>query len=190
MSFYNIVHGRPPPTTPRTEQSHILMSSIDNDPLTRSILIDSAARQRGFLPYDYRIANTFESIRRQRAKHKVTPKPSVICSPVFNRTSTHSDVFGNLTSSMSKLAEQRLILHEKSMRKKHHSTSVIDKKEKGLYNVSDANFAPDIPNSLEIMLKKTPRKSTMERHLLETIKRERLQQARYRLLPISRAQNA
>lgn len=105
----------------------------------------------------------------------------------MTRSSTRVDIFGNSTSSLSKLAEQRLILRDKSHRKKHNSTPVADKSEKNLYNMSDADFATDIPNALELVLRNTKRKSTMERQLLETLKRERLQQARYRLLPINRA---
>jgi len=167
------------------------MNSIDNDhandSLTRSILIDNAAQQGGFLPYDYRIKNTFESIYRKRAHHKSSSKLPAIPPPTFNRRSIRSDVFGNLTSSMSKLAEHRLILREKANRKKHTSTPIIGKKEKAFRTMTEADFATDIPNALELILKNTSRKSIMERHLLEALKRERLQQVRYRLLPINRA---
>jgi len=167
------------------------MNSIDNDhandSLTRSILIDNAAQQRGFLPYDYRIKNTFESIYQKRADHKATSKLPAVPPPTFNRRSTRSDAFGNLTSSMNKLAEQRLILREKANRKKHNSIPIIGKHEKAFRTMTEADFATDIPNALELILKNKPRKSTMERHLLEALKRERLQQARYRLLPINRA---
>lgn len=111
----------------------------------------------------------------------------MIPSSKHNRSAKRSDVFGNSTNTMSKLAEQRLILRDKSGTKKHNSTPVLGKPDKSLYNMSDADFASDIPNALELVLKNTKRKSTMERHLLETLKRERLQQARYRLLPINRA---
>jgi len=166
------------------------MNSIDNDPLTRSILIDNAAQQRGFLPYEYRIASTFESIyqRRQYAAHiKAASKFPVIPTPKFSRTSKHFDTFGNSTSRMSKLAQQRLILREKSSRKKHISTPITDKQDKAFYDLSDADFATDIPNALDLVLKNTKIKSAVERHLFDALKRERVQQARYRLLPINRA---
>jgi hypothetical protein len=191
LSFRRIMHRRPPPTTPRNEQSYIIVNSFDNnhtnDSLTRTILIDSAARQRGFLPYDYRIANTFDTIRRQRTTIKPPSKLSTTNPRVFSRTPTHSDVFGNSTSSMSKLAEHRLILREKSVRKKHNTSPAIDKHEKSLLAMSDADFASDIPNALDLISKITKRKSTMEQFLSETLKRERLQQARYRLLPLNRS---
>jgi hypothetical protein len=160
-----------------------------NDPLTRSIIIDNAARQRGFLPYDYRIANTFETIRRQRSHYKASSKLPIVTSRTVNRPATRSDAFGNLTSSMSKLAEQRLVLRDKSGRKKHNSSPAVDRHEKSFLAMSDADFATDIPNALQLISQNTKRKSTMERHLFETLKRERLQQARYRLLPVNRSQN-
>ena len=192
LSFRRIIHPRPPPTTPRTEQSSfIIVNSLDNDHandlLTRSILIDSATRQRGFLPYDYRVANTFEAIRRQRSNIKPVTKMSATNPRIFNRTSTHSDVFGNLTSSMSKLAEQRLILREKSVLNRHNTSPAVDRHEKSFFAMTDADFANDIPNALELLEQNTNKKSTMEQYLFETMKRERLQQARYRLLPINRA---
>jgi hypothetical protein len=164
------------------------MNTIDNDPLTRSILIDSANRQRGFLPHDYRIGNTFETIRRQRIYHKALSTFPVLPSTTYYRTSLRYDAFGNLTSKMSKLAEQRLILREKFNGKQQNLPIIHDQKEKYYsHTMSDANFATDIPNALEYLFKKTKKKSPMERHLLDMMKRERLQQARYRLLPINRA---
>jgi hypothetical protein len=162
------------------------MNSIDNDSLTRSILIDNAAQQGGFLPCDYRIKNTFESIYQKRTYHKPSSKLPPIPPPVFNRRSKRSDAFGNITSSMSKLAEQRLILREKVNRKKHNSTPIIDKHEKASHTMNETDFAADIPNALELILKTTTRRSTVEKHVLEILKRERLQQARYRILPINR----
>jgi hypothetical protein len=167
------------------------MNTLDNDhindPLTRSILIDSAVQQRGFLPYDYRIGNTFESIRRQRIHHKVLSNLPPVSTQKFSGKSTRSDAFGNLTNKMSKLAEQRLILREKATRRQHNLSVMSDQQDKFSPTMSEADFATDIPSALELLLKKTKKKSTMERHLLEIMKRERLQQARYRLLPINRA---
>ncbi|CAF0792293.1 unnamed protein product [Rotaria sp. Silwood1] len=190
-SFQRILYGRPPPTTPRTEQSlaAIENSNVNNhtkDPLARSILIDSAARQPGFLPCEYRLANTFESIRRRRSEPRSSSKPSTITPRTSFRTSPRFDAFGNLTTSMSKLAEQRLILREKLIKKKQNSSSFADKQEKH-FIMSDADFATDIPNALEFVLQNTKGKTTMELNLFETLRRERLEQARYRLLPINRA---
>ena len=185
MSFRRILH-RP---APKTDQSFITVNTIENDPLTRSILIDSASQQRGFLPVDYRIANTFESIHRQRKHYKnSSSKFPVVPLPTSHHRSTHFDAFGNSTESLSKLAEQRLILREKSSRKKHNCTPMSGKKDQPqLQKMSDADFATDIPSALDLMLKTTKRKSIIERSLFETMKRERLQQARYRLLPINRS---
>ncbi|CAF2517762.1 unnamed protein product [Rotaria sp. Silwood2] len=189
-SFQRILYGRPPPTTPRTEQSYGIENSNANDhtkdPLARSVLIDSAARQPGFLPYAYRLANTFDSIRRRRSEYRSTSKPSTITPRTSFRTSPRFDAFGNLTSTMSKLAEQRLILREKLIKKKQYSSQVGDKQEKNVI-MSDADFATDIPNALEFVLQNSKGKSTMELNLFETLKRERLEQARYRLLPVNRA---
>ncbi|CAF2913703.1 unnamed protein product [Rotaria sp. Silwood2] len=166
-SFQRILYGRPPPTTPRTEQSYGIENSNANDhtkdPLARSVLIDSAARQPGFLPYAYRLANTFDSIRRRRSEYRSTSKPSTITPRTSFRTSPRFDAFGNLTSTMSG-----------------------DKQEKNVI-MSDADFATDIPNALEFVLQNSKGKSTMELNLFETLKRERLEQARYRLLPVNRA---
>jgi len=158
-----------------------------NELLARSIIIDSAARQRGFLPYDYRIANTFETIHRQRAYYKSSSKIPTVASKNVDRSRTRFDAFGNITSSMSKLAEQRLILRDKLTRTKHNTTPAPDKLEKSSLAMSDADFATDIPNALQLICQTTKRKSTMERYLLETLQRERVNQARYRLLPINRA---
>ncbi|CAF0875820.1 unnamed protein product [Rotaria sordida] len=189
-SFQRILYGRPPPTTPRTEQSHVIETCNINehtkDPSARSILIDSATRQSGFLPHEYRLANTFESIRRRRSEYKSSLKPSKIIPRTSFRTSPRLDAFGNLTSTMSKLAEQRLILRQKSIKKKPNSSPVFDKQE-GHIVMSDADFATDIPNALEFVLQNSKGKTTMELNLFETLKRERLEQARYRLLPINRA---
>ena len=168
------------------------MNTIDNDhftndPLTRSILIDSAIRQGGFLPHDYRIGNTFESIRRQRIHHKTLSTLPPLPTQKFHRTATRSDAFGNLTNKMSKLAEQRLILREKATQRQHNMSVLSDQQEKYSPTLSEADFATDIPSALEVLLKKTKKKSTMEKHLLDIMKRERVQQARYRLLPINRA---
>ena len=165
------------------------MNTLDNDPLTRSILIDSAVQQRGFLPHDYRLLNTIETIRRQRSDPKHSNKLPEISQPFTQRPAIvpRADAFGNLTNRMSKLAEQRLILHEKTIHKSPRNTnSISPKPEKNGYLLSDADFATDIPNALELMLRDSKKKSLVERHLFETMRRERLQQARYRLLPINR----
>ena len=193
--FYIENRHHPPSSSPLLDQSSILMHSFvndhANDAFTRSILIENAARQRGFLPYDYRLANTFESIRQQRLNLKPLTKLPVLPPPPppvkSHSLSPRYDVFGNLITSMTKLAEQRLILRDKGHRKKYNSTSIIDKQEKEIYTMTDADFATDIPNALEFVLKNTKRKSTMEQNILETFKRERLEQARYRRLPINRA---
>lgn len=165
------------------------MNTLDTDPLTRSILLDTAVQQRGFLPNDYRLLNTFETIRRQRADPKRPKKLPDISQSLSQRPAAvpRADVFGNLTNRMSKLAEQRLILHEKTIRRSpHHPQSISPKSEKSVYELSDADFATDIPNALELMLRDSKKKSSVERHLFENMRRERLQQARYRLLPINR----
>jgi hypothetical protein len=159
----------------------------DHDPMTRSILMDNAVRQGAFLPFDYRVANTFASIRQQRSHPKASVKFPVIPSPIFKSPSTHSDAFGNLTNSMTKLAKQRLILRDISIKRKHNLKPVVDKLGKGSLTMSDADFSTDIPNAMELVSQTTTRKSSMEQNLLDALKRERLKQARYRLLPINRA---
>ena len=149
-------------------------------------MIDSAAQQRGFLPYDYRLANTFESIRQQRIKYNPSPRASPVGNRIPYRTSPRFDAFGNITSNMSKLAENRLILRENSLKKWQNPSQSHDKQEKSAI-LSDADFATDIPNALDLILKNTKEKFSVELNLLETLKRERLHQARYRLLPVSRA---
>lgn len=147
--------------------------------------MDSAARQRGFLPTDYRTANTRESIRRQRF-HRTSPLVFSSISPRnSNRLPTRSDAFGNLTTSMNKLSEQRLVIREKTLMRNRHTSSPSE--EQSLLPISNANFVGDIPNALESILQTTRQNSTLEQHLFETLKRERLQHSRYRLLPITRA---
>lgn len=191
LTFRRILHRRVQrPATPRTDPaSFLIVNTIENDPLTRSILIENASQQRGFLPYDYRIANTFESIRRQRGYFKDSKcQFPIISPPVRNRSKISVDAFGNSTNSLTKLAEQRLILRDKSPRKKHNSTPINQKHFRPTsQGMSDANFVSDIPDALELLCKNTNKKTKMEQHLSETMKRERLQQARYRLLPINRA---
>ena len=76
---------------------------------------------------------------------------------------------------------------KRSNKKQSRTNPMFAKHEKPSHTMSDADFATDIPNALELMLKKTKRKSIIERHILEIITRERVKQARYRLLPIDRA---
>ena len=164
------------------------MNTLDNQPLTRSILIDTAVQQRGFLPSDYRLLNTFEVIRRQRVVPKVPWKLPDLPQRGPPIASARSDAFGNLTNRMTKLAEQRLILHDRKLRRSPaNHTSSSPKSEKNTHEMSDADFATDIPNALELLLKDSKKKTLVERHLFENMRRERLQQARYRLLPINRA---
>jgi len=192
LTFRRILHRRAAEVSAisRTDPTSFL---IENDPATRSILIENASQQRGFLPYDYRISNTFESIRRHRGYFKDSKSQfPVIAAPssLRSRSKITLDAFGNSTSSLTRLAEQRLILREKSPQKKHNSTPTNSKhptpKSQGL---SDADFVSDIPNALELLHRNTHKQTHIEQHLTERLKRERLQQARYRLLPINRATN-
>ncbi|CAF3631162.1 unnamed protein product [Rotaria socialis] len=192
-NFRRSLYPRPPPSTPRTDPSldivYPFINSRRKNPLTHSVLMESASHRSGFLPHNYRLENTLASIRRQRLENKSIPKRSVSTSRVNTRASPRLDVFGNLTSKMSKLAEQRLILREKSNKNKQNPSSLFDKHDRSLI-LSDGDFATDIPNAIETLLQSSPFKSTMELNLFEVLKRERLQQARYRLLPINRAPNA
>ena len=150
--------------------------------------MDNAAQQRGFLPHDYRIANTFESIRRQRSQIKSPSKYSTTTPRVSNHSTLRFDAFGNSTNSLSKLAEQRLILREKTNRKKPNSSPFGDKQERTLV-ASEADFATDIPSALNLIIQNTKEKSSIELNLFEKLRRDRLQTVRYRLLPINRAPN-
>lgn len=152
---------------------------------TRSILMESAAHQAGFLPNEYRLANTFASINRQRSELRSSPKANGSTPRIPPNTSPRFDAFGNLTT-MNKLAEQRLILREKANKRKFISSPLFDKS----LIMSDGDFATDIPNAIEMILKSSKSKPTMELNLFEALKRERLEQSRYRLLPINRAPNA
>lgn len=154
----------------------------------RSFLIESIKKDRGFLPFDYRTATTFESIRQQRSHKKTAIVLSKPCSHRANRLSPRIDAFGNFVNSMNHLSEQRLILKENVIRKKHNSSPVEDG-QPGLRTVTTANFVSDIPNALEWIIRDSKQKPTMEKNLLESMRRERLKQGRYRLLPVTRAEN-
>lgn len=52
--------------------------------------------------------------------------------------------------------------------------------------ISAANFVGDIPNALELVIRDSKQKVPIEQNLLESMRRERIQQGRYRLLPITR----
>ena len=168
------------------EQSLLMDHSFENrsqgQRTHRSILTHSALRQRAFLPYGYRTENTMESIRQQRVHKKTSLVLSKQCPRRSNLLSARIDAFGNVINPMNQLSEQRLVLRENSMRKKHNSPHMDE-----FYSISTANFVGDIPSSLELIVRDTKQKSTMEQNLFESMRRERLQQGRYRLLPITRA---
>ncbi len=168
-----------------------MMNPMNNDHtneiLTHSILIDNAARRRGFLPYYYRTANTLEAIRRQHTHYKPSSKLPPTFLPVFHRSSTLSRLSDNVTNSEGELTERNLIIHDKSIGKTHRSSPVLDKQANNIRTINNTDFITEIPNSLEFVLQNTTRKSTMERSLFENLKRQRLEHTRYRLLPINRA---
>ncbi|UJR15899.1 hypothetical protein I4U23_002822 [Adineta vaga] len=177
-------HRRPLPTTPLLKQAQLIENTVDDELLTHSILVNNAARRRGFLPYYYRTANTFETIRRQRSHYKPSTKPSPTFLPLFKRSPTRSSIIDNSTNTTTELTELNLIMHDKSMGKNLSLLSLNEKQEKAFL---DTEFITEIPNTLELILQTSARKSTMEKNLFETLKRQRLEHTRYRTLPVNRA---
>ncbi|CAF3607717.1 unnamed protein product [Adineta steineri] len=167
-----------------------VINSIDtdhtNEVITHSVLIDNASRRRGFLPYYYRNANTMEAIRRQRTQHKPSSKVPPTFLPLFKRSATQSNLTGVLTNTETELTEVNLIMHDKSMRTNPHLLPAYERQQKGIINMNDVEFATEIPNSLELILQNPARKSVVERNLLESLNRQRLEHTRYRTLPINR----
>ncbi|CAF1332831.1 unnamed protein product [Adineta ricciae] len=182
-------YRRPMPTTPLLKQAQMIENTVDDELLAHSILVDNAARRRGFLPYYYRTANTFEVIRRQRTHYKPSTKSSPTFLPLFKRSSTRLSTNDNstnatTTTTTTKLTELNLIMHDKSMSKNPNSLSLNEKQDAAYL---DKEFISEIPNTLELVLQHSTRKSVMERNLFETLKRQRLEHTRYRTLPVSRA---
>lgn len=188
VSFRQIIRQRstPPPATggSRLDQSFLIEHSSDLNAINRTILINSAASQRGFLPHEYRTTKTMEIIRQERKNRKTPLIVSSTNQRQNNRLPMRLDAFGNANLTMNKLSEQRLILREKLLRKKL-KTPMRNKDETNSTALGQANFASDIPNALELMIhSKAP--SAMEHQLYESLKRDHLQQGRYRLLPVTR----
>ncbi|CAF1068244.1 unnamed protein product [Adineta ricciae] len=175
-------YRRPMPTTPLLKQAQMIENTVDDELLAHSILVDNAARRRGFLPYYYRTANTFEVIRRQRTHYKPSTKSSPTFLPLFKRSSTRLSTNDNstnatTTTTTTKLTELNLIMHDKSMSKNPNSLSLNEKQDAAYL---DKEFISEIPNTLELVLQHSTRKSVMERNLFETLKRQRLEHTRYR----------